>query len=271
MDCSELTRLRYEASFRALRSKGRDVLGGEATIAGLASVPWNRLFKTWGRSSADWNHLRRAVSAFLSVVLGDKYHPFRRTVLRSFNKAAEAPRVPHLTTNQFWRMVEASPEWAQPCFVTLVVTGMRVGEYLRCTKFNLAPQDFAVDVPGSKTGKSSAPIYVAPELWEWIARGIPCPAGYAPKDALGVAFDPRYKRLRRAWKAACRAEGVDLRLHDLRHCFGQWSVDAGVPEARVQTAMRHSTPAMTRRYTLTSHGREVATAIGSVLAPRRAS
>ena len=41
----------------------------------------------------------------------------------------------------------------------------------------------------------------------------------------------------------------DVRIHDLRHCYGQWLADARVPEARIQVGMRHTTAAMTRRYT----------------------
>jgi integrase len=260
------TRRRYQVSFAALRAKGSPILGDDATLKDLARVRWNELYERWGRSAADWNHVRRAVSAFLTIALGDKFHPFRRNILANFPKAGERPRVPEITPDGFFRILDEAPEALRPCYMTLVVTGMRVGEYLRCTRFSLKPEIHAVEVPGTKTGASAAAVYVAPELWKWIAAGIPCPLGRpVPPPAEGVHHDARYKRLRLAWAAACAKVGIKARLHDLRHCMGQWSVDAGVPEAKVQVALRHATPGMTRRYTISKDRREVATAMGTAL------
>ncbi len=57
----------------------------------------------------------------------------------------------------------------------------------------------------------------------------------------------------------------DLRLHDLRHAHAQWLSDNGIPEARIQTAMRHRTPSMTRRYTVQRDKGETARTLGEVL------
>jgi integrase len=265
------TRRRYRVSFAALRSKARNSLGDGASVRDLSKVDWKSLHELWDRSPADWNHMRRAVSAFLTVVLGEKYHPFRRAVVVAIPKAAEVGRVPDITPELFWQVIEQVPQGLKGCYVTLVATGMRVGEYLRCTRFNLRPETHAIEVPGTKTAASAATIYVDESLWPWIVAGIPCPLGHpgAP-PAEGVQHDTRYKRLRRAWAAACARVGVRLRLHDLRHCMGQWSVDAGVPEAKVQSAMRHKTAAMTRRYTMSKDRREVAEAMGAALSRRRA-
>jgi hypothetical protein len=56
-----------------------------ARVRDLATVPWPRLRAVWekaGKSAADWNHPRRAVSRFLSVLLDDVRHPFRAEVVR---------------------------------------------------------------------------------------------------------------------------------------------------------------------------------------------
>jgi integrase len=269
--CGQQTRRRYQVSFRALKARASAHLPAGSAIGDLAAVPWRELQAAWGRSAADWNHLRRAVSAFLSYALRDKYHPFRRRVMAAFPKAHEHERIPDLTPDTFWKIVKAAPDYARPCFVTLVATGMRVGEYLRCTRFNLRAASYAVEVPGSKTPASSAPVRVDPALWPWVVAGIPCPLGRAQPTARGVEYDPRYKRLRRIWGKACEKERVKVRLHDLRHCMGQWSVDAGVPEAKVQVALRHKTPGMTRRYTLSPDRNEVAVAVASALGVREAS
>jgi integrase len=69
------------------------------------------------------------------------------------------------------------------------------------------------------------------------------------------------------WKRALKAAKADttLRLHDLRHCTGQWAINEGVPEAKVQTTLRHTTPEMTRRYTKQKDKGEVATAVADVM------
>ncbi len=56
-----------------------------------------------------------------------------------------------------------------------------------------------------------------------------------------------------------------MRLKDLRHCMGQWATDAGVSEARVQSAMRHASPNMTRRYARQRDRGEVAKVMADVM------
>lgn len=126
---------------------------------------------------------------------------------------------------------------------------MRIGEYLRCTRFHLKPKTFSTSAPGTKAAGSAEDVSVRPSLWPYVEPAIPAPIGY--------------KALRRLWKAACETAKVDVRMHDLRHAFGQWAVNDGVPEARVQTALRHRTAAMTRRYTKAIEKGEAAAAIGN--------
>ncbi|HEX6048647.1 MAG TPA: tyrosine-type recombinase/integrase, partial [Gemmatimonadaceae bacterium] len=143
-------------------------------------------------------------------------------------------------------------------------TGMRMGEYMRTTKEHLRSETLSIDVPGTKTRGSKAVVYVAESLWPWIEAGVPSPL--------------QYKWARQYWVRACvevglgrytepkRSRGyIGPRFHDLRHCHGQWAVSAGVPEAAVQAALRHSTAEMTRRYTTTKNKGDVARAIGNVL------
>lgn len=247
-----VTRKRYKVSLDALREKGASYLGDSATLADLAHVPWTELQAKWGGSSADWNHLRRAISSFLSTALNDKFHPLRRAVMQKLPKASEDHRIPDLSPEDFLRIVQKAPIHAQPCYMVLVLTGMRVGEYLRCTRFQLNRKECALDVPGTKTTGSAATVYVAIDQWKWIELGIPSPL--------------RYKWMRLHWTRACKAAGVtNIRLHDLRHCYAQWSINAGVPESKVQVALRHSSSEMTRRYSQQKPNREVGNAVGELL------
>jgi hypothetical protein len=118
------------------------------------------------------------------------------------------------------------------------------------------PHTCSIRVPGSKTAASSATIRVGEQLWPWVTACVPAPVGYG--------------WLRIYWKRALKAAGADttLRLHDLRHCCGQWLTDAGRPEASVEKTLRHASPTMTRRYTTQRDRGLDAAAMGSILVPQ---
>ena len=118
MGTSEATRKRYEVSFDSLRRKAVASLSDRAVVGDLGRLSWGELRKEWGRSSADWNHLRRAVSAFLSMLMGDKYHPFRRAVVKRIPIAPEVERVPDVTPEVFWTIMDHVPEHYKGLFAS---------------------------------------------------------------------------------------------------------------------------------------------------------
>jgi integrase len=210
-----------------------------------------------GCSGSDWNQMRRAVSRFLTIHLGDVYHPARRAVMKAIPKRREVERVPDLDGPTFWQVVDAAPEHVRPALVTLVALGLRVGEYLRLQETDLHPITKTVSIPGTKTAGSAAVLRVDPGLWPWIVRAVPAPQGYWG--------------LRVHWKRALAAVGADdtLRLHDLRHLTAQLLVNAGQSEASVQTTMRHETASMTRRYARQKDRGENAATLSRVLLEAR--
>lgn len=249
MGKSSETRRRYYTSLKKLRERSQ--LGRDAQVGDLVRVEWKRLAGSWKDSSADWNHLRRAVSTFLSTLLGDVHHPFRRAVMKQIPTADEGTgREPDITVDRFLEIVARVPSHARPCYWVLALTGMRTGEYLRCTKAELDGSSHTIAVPGTKTGTSRAKIEVAAELWGWIESGVPSPL--------------RYGWMRTYFKRAVMALGQkELRLHDLRHFMAQVASDAGAPTALIQAAMRHRDPGMTRRYEMRKAKGEVARLVGS--------
>ncbi len=252
MGRSEPTRKRYRLSLlKSLRENAARYLSENAHVSDLEFVRWRELRTVWGKSAADWNHMRRAASAFLTAITNDKFSPFRRRVVHAIPLANEVARVPDLTPALFWRTLGHVPARYRFCYITLVSTGLRVGEFLRLTKFNLKPATRTISGAGTKTALSAADVAVHVDLWPHVLEAVPAPVGY--------------KALRRHWAAACALEGVSVRLHDLRHCFGQWAVNEGVAEAKVQSALRHKTPSMTRRYTTTREKGEAANAVGRAL------
>ena len=248
------TRKRYGVSFKSLQRAG--VLPPSARIADLKAANWALLHGRWSGGSADWNRLRSAVSRFLTMTLGDKYHPFRRAVMAQFPRAAESSgRVPDLSPALFWRIVSAAPQHVRPAYVALAATGLRVGEYLALEPHHLQPITHSLRVPGTKTASSEATIQIGDEAWEWVRSAVPSPL--------------RYKWLYRHWKRACTAAGApDLTLHDLRHFYGQMGAETGLPEAKIQQALRHRDASMTRRYTRQRDRGEVAAGVASILFPQ---
>lgn len=249
------TRTRYAVSWHELERSA--VLPAGATVRALGDVSWSALKARWSGGAYDWLHLRGMVSRFLSVTLGDVWHPFRRQLLKTFPGAQPAPRVPDLTPETFWRVVELLPEHVRAVPVALVLTGMRIGELCACTAADLLPLTHQVRIPGRTMRaefKSRADVLpVDPRAWSWVTRAIP----------VGLS----HWTIRDHWRQACAATDVrGVTLHDLRHCHAQWLINAGRPESAVQQSLRHRTAGMTRRYVTQVERGHNAVAIADLLA-----
>ena len=104
MGNGEETRRRYFTSLAKLQRLDARWLPSHAQVGDLAAVDWKQLAAQWLGSAADWNHMRRALSTFLTTALGDVYHPLRRSVMRQISLRPERPRVPDLSVENFWRI-----------------------------------------------------------------------------------------------------------------------------------------------------------------------
>jgi integrase len=227
------------------------------------------------------------------VHLDDVHHSFRRQTLKKIDLRSEKPRIPDLPVETFWAIVEATPEHARPCYVTLAATGMRLGEYLRCTKRHLVADRHAIDVPGTKTDESASRIFVDAELWPWIEQGIPSPLqqnwmskywhraclelGLAELVGTGVFRTVRVKKATPGpYKAGeqPRYEKREMtrysgpRLHDLRHLYAQLADEEGATDTQVMVALRHTNPTQTREYKKRKAKGEVAKMVGNQLLRR---
>jgi len=261
MGRASTTRERYQWSLEKLLREA-PVLS-VATVTALSSFDWDALNAQWSAGAADWNNMRRALSRFLTVHLGDKYHPLRRSIMTRVPQRKETPRAPDQSPELFLRLVEAMPAPARPCFMTLALTGMRVGEYIHADATALRPESKSVAIAG-KTGEGI--VYLTDEGFALASAAIPCPLGPPPKPGEWNNRTVRYRRLRRIYKQAQEALGVKgLTLHDLRHLFGQTAADAGVPTVQTQAQLRHSDPKMTRRYEMPAQARQAAEAVAKQL------
>lgn len=254
----EKTQRRYRYSLTKLAAAG--VLPKNATVGSLKRVDWKALEARWGESAADWNHVARAVSRFLTVALGDVYHPFRREVVKLIPRRRERHRVPDVEPAMFRAIVALAPAPLRPAYWTLAMTGARLGELLEMTRADLLPGSHALTIRGGASGTGEQDeriIPITPRLWPWVDQAIPV----AVTDST----------LRYHWYRACEAANAPkIRLHDLRHFTGQSLADVGVSEAAVGRFLGQTTPAITRRYTDRRLRRGDAELLAEHLAPQPA-
>ncbi len=261
------TRDRYRLSFQQLRTRAG--LGADASVAALSRLDWHALQQAWTSSPADWNRMRTAVSRFATLFSGDKFSPFRRELMARIPLAREPEgRIPDLTPEQFLQVLaRITDDDVRAALMVLVLTAMRIGEYLSLDESCLQPGYRRIRIPmqeGNKTGGDT--ITVGEDAWQWVAVAVPFAGLPVPVRRRAVESDPRYRRIWRVWREARDAEGVgDVRLHDLRHCAGQWASDAGESDRAIGQLLRHSDPRMTARYTKQKDAQAASAAVGRVL------
>lgn len=218
---------RYRVSMSHLRAK--NVLPETATVAALARVDWVALEAAWGKSPADWNHLRRAVGRFLSLVLRNPHHPFRAEIMFVFPTRKEEPRVPEVDPG----LIRAIPDpIVRDVAMFLALTGLRFGEYE-----SLTPAHWDGDiltVPGTKTAKAKRKLRVPREARALVTRCIPMPLSRS-------ALNMRWREGRDDWGLA------GVRFHDLRHLAGQTMADT-LDLRAVANLLGHSNVQQTHRY-----------------------
>jgi len=241
----------------ALRSVAQK-LGDSAAISALASMKaddWDLLREHWHASASDWNHVRRALAKCLSVLLDGSWHPFRRMVIERIPLGKEHARLPNVDKDTLQQISAHLPEPVRQLTWFLVLSGLRISEYLRLERGNLNQRSHSISVPGTKSTSSVREVFIESELW-WVAdAAVPC--HYAS-----------YRAIRKQWVAACAAAGVyDLTLHDLRHCSAQFAVEAGADQLTVQRHLGHATLDQSAKYFERVGQAQGARKLGTLLLP----
>ena len=264
MGKSHETRDRYELSLAKLRDCG--VIGAAAKVRDLALVDWDCV-RPFYKGAADWNHLRRALSAFLTKHLGDMMHPFRRQVTNRIAAEQEEEVVPDVSVEKMLEAVDVLPEWARAPVMLLALTGVRFGEYLYAEADDLRPLSREWVVRG-KTGHRVASI--SQDAWPIIKAAVPPRYAPAPKKGEKNGDTKRYQRLAGAWKRATKKVGVTCNLHGLRHLAGQLASDGGLSDQMIRHFLGHKTTATTGKYTRRTQRHEAADLVSDALLKRRA-
>jgi integrase len=145
----------------------------------------------------------------------------------------------------------ASPEW-WALFATLMYTGIRIGEaqQLRWGDISLVDRKIAIHSGFGrlKTHASDRDVPIPAVLAEILAEHATRFAS-EPNDVVFPGNLEDYDKAREAWRRICEQSKIaGCRIHDLRHTYGVHATRGGVPLARLQRLLGHTTPSMTMRY-----------------------
>jgi integrase len=143
-------------------------------------------------------------------------------------------------------------------FIRLALhTGMRSGEmlYLEWDRVDLQRRVIYLEAAHTKAKKRRA-IPLNQDAREALLsrarfRATHCPGSpWVFAEASGL----RVRSMRAGVETACRRAGIEtFRIHDLRHTFASWLVQAGVPLYSVKDLLGHAAIKMTERYAHLSH------------------
>ena len=144
------------------------------------------------------------------------------------------------------RALERSSRPEAAAIRLLLLTGARKSEILKARWENVRLDQRLLTVPLSKSGKPRH-ILLSDEAVA-VIRSLPrapgCPwlfPGHAPGKPLSDIF--------LFWRTLRRGLGLaDMRIHDLRHSFASFLVNAGHSLYEVQKLLGHSDPRTTMRY-----------------------
>jgi integrase len=265
MGGSLATRRRYAYSFQALAEVAQlDRL----TIDELARVDWSGLLAQWPNGPVDWNHLRTAVSRFLTLSLGSVHHPVRRRVMEAMPKARTTERVSTLTLDGLAAIMPHIRPALRPAVLTLAITGMRVGELYACRPEHLSPAGDVVllSVPTVTDDDRRARRAHKDARSKTGGRLIVVDAQLLPTVQAAIPVPTSYKMLYRAFKRAATQAGLpQVTIHDLRHLYAAELTEA-TSVSIAQKALGHATPGMTLRYAMRSDVKRAATTAARLFA-----
>ena len=180
--------------------------------------------------------------------------------------APPAPAVErYLTRSEFDAVCEHLEDEYLVLAQLLAGTGMRLGEasglhWSRVDQVRGVVEvvdTWAPRLPGMKPyPKGRRRRHVPLPTWVQLGDPTPGPCGYEHpgcRSGLVVTTASGHvvegTRFRKAWTAACKAAGVGhVRIHDLRHSYASWLLQAGISLAEVGRLLGHESPLTTQRY-----------------------
>jgi integrase/recombinase XerD len=136
------------------------------------------------------------------------------------------PRTRFLSRDEYRRLLGVSGPHLRPFIEMAVETGMRLEELLSLKWDQVDLERREVRLVRTKTNRPR----VVPLSQRAVAvlAAIGGPLGTSTYVFINSATGDRYRKIRRAFRTACRRAGLeDVRFHDLRHTFASWAVQSG--------------------------------------------
>lgn len=212
------------------------------------------------RSEVDDATIRRDLAALASIYEmarrmpnGPRHNPVRDYDKRGLAEAKE--RTVWLRLSQFERLLEACESEDQRHFVLLLVdTGFRLGEAaaLRWDEVDFEENRIVLgNLDPSRTKRGDVRITpMSSRLRDVLSTRRSTVGAHNPwvfpsnRSRSGHMENPH-----KWWNRVRDRAGLPgLRIHDLRHTFASWTLQAGVSEIVVQDLLGHATRSMTKRY-----------------------
>ena len=242
----------------------------------LASTPNGRGEDDFGEplteSNATVKLIVHLLSASLTAALEEGILDFNPAWRLDLPPAAEAVER-FLTHGEYQAVRDHLPtELDQLIADTLVETGVRFGElagahWHRVNEVNrtwLVAETWHADAERIKAYPKSRkvrPVPVAADLigrWKDLPRGVTCGKPHqagrcmsgllVPSGRLGAPLNVNWWG-ERVWKPAVDRAGIGFcRVHDLRHTFASWLIQAGFTLAEIGLLLGHVKPETTQRY-----------------------
>jgi integrase len=195
----------------------------------VSANTWFRHFKASLSKAVDWKYLKENPCQGVKQL------------------AVDEPLPRYLTQDEFSRILSAEPD---PAFRRLweiyLRTGCRRAEILQLTGQDLDYQTMHITVARTKNRRIKR-VPMTPEIAA-LFRSIPVQVGRLFPWTLDYVTHHFHK--------TARAAGVTCRLHDLRHTYGSWMIQGGVPLRVVQDLMGHRSSKTTERYAWASESQQ---------------
>jgi integrase len=248
---AERTVYRYGESWNRIfahLARGREALLSDLTKGLLADYGQRR--RRAGTAGATVNRDLVAVSSFLSWCEGEAGIAVVRPKMARERESTGRER--WLSSSELSSLLDVIPAYWRPLFAMLAYTGLRIGEAQSLLREDVRLSERRIVVGGNggrlKTRSSirvvPIPALLAPVLGEHLVRHES-----GPREPF---FQPElcdYAAARRAFRRGSKAAKLSgIVIHDLRHTFAVHSARAGVPLARLQKLLGHTSPVMTMRY-----------------------
>ncbi|HET8622335.1 MAG TPA: site-specific integrase [Gemmatimonadales bacterium] len=229
--------------------RGREAPLSDLSRAFLADYSQHR--RRAGTAGATVNRDLVALSSFLSWCECEAGIAVVRPKMTRERESAGRER--WLSSSELTCLLDAMPPNWRPLFSTLAYTGLRIGEAQSLLKQDVRLSERRIVLGGGIDARLKT---------RGSARVVPLPGALAPilaeqavrYDAGPVQqfFPPElrdYAAARRVFRRAAKVAGLaGVVIHDLRHTFAVHSARAGVPLARLQKLLGHTSPVMTMRY-----------------------